>query len=425
MATSPQGTVGPACRARPICTIRAAPTLASDTEFRGTREHIARERGGPCITRRESEVETTLVENNMVNVTKVVAGLLLVVAVVLGIFAWMIARQPSAPPVATQAAAPAFAVVVAARALPAGQPIKATDLDMTKVAQSPVGAFSSTSSLIGRVPLVDIGAGQPIVDGVLLAGLAGRLEPGERAIAIKVDELAGVGAHIHPGDWVDVFMLLRRDGQDGEIARSQARLLLSKVRVLAYGRTDVTSTDNGTTSTDVVTNANNAASPTGASGAQPAVIPVANAAPRNTQYGTGTPSDPLNARSAVIAVPVQNVDAIALADASGRIVLALRNPTDTQVANDAAFGTGATVLVPTSGQMSLRSDGATHAAAGLALDDLAGERASSRSSGAMPLPVMAQAPLPKMTPVVSNATSPRAGQSVEIIRGNKRETVGW
>jgi pilus assembly protein CpaB len=47
----------------------------------------------------------------------------------------------------------------------------------------------------------------------------------------------GVGNKVQPGDFVDVFVMLKSDGKD--IDRSQARLLLSRKRVLAFGNASV------------------------------------------------------------------------------------------------------------------------------------------------------------------------------------------
>jgi pilus assembly protein CpaB len=358
----------------------------------------------------------------MVKLAKVFAGLLVVVAIGLGAFAWMIARRPP-PPVVVHIPPPGFSVVVASHSLPAGQPIKAEDLDVTRIGQSPAGSFSETASVVGRVPLADISAGQPVVDGALLEGLAGRLQPGERAVAIKVDELAGVGGRVRPGDWVDVFMLLRREGPEGEIGRTQARLLVSRVRVLAYGRADVTVTDTGTqVARTNAANANANANPAGG-----AAMP---AQPRAQGPGVQNPpnaaNDPMNAHSAVVAVPVDRIDALALADQSGRLFLALRNPADTQVADESAFAQAGTVLIPVNGAASLRGDGPDRAAAGLALDQLVRDRAAPRVANTPPLPAVTPAALHALTPVANRTTaSPGDGQGIEVIRGTSRETVRW
>ena len=81
----------------------------------------------------------------MVHLTKIVAALLVLLAIVLGIYAWILSHrhQPSLPPTSGQTAppqevravAPQFPVVVAARATPAGQVIAA---DALRVAQLPI-----------------------------------------------------------------------------------------------------------------------------------------------------------------------------------------------------------------------------------------------------------------------------------------------
>lgn len=261
----------------------------------------------------------------MFNLTKILAGLLIVVALLLGVFAWTLARHPAPAPIAAPAAPPTFTVAVAAHALPAGHAIKADDLQFQKLPLSPAGAFSDASLLIGRVPLADVAPGAPVVEANLLAGLAGHLAPGERAVAIKVDELAGVGARVRPGDMVDLFMVLKRDATDGEIGRTQARLLMSKVRVLAYGRWAIGSS--GGTSAE----ASGASANASAANSNP---PVDGGTPPG---GANASNDPTNAHTAVVAVPVDQVDALALADTAGRVVMALRNPADAGVADQNVF----------------------------------------------------------------------------------------
>jgi pilus assembly protein CpaB len=356
----------------------------------------------------------------MVNLTKIVAGLLVVVAAVLGIFAWTLTRNAAPPPVAASLAPPTFAVVVAAHPLHAGGALTAADLQVARLPLSPPGSYADVSSLVGRVPVTDLGAGLPIVESTLLAGLAGRLAPGERAVAIKVDELAGVGGRVRPGDAVDLFMLLRRDGTDGEIGRTQARLLLSKVRVLAYGRAAVTGSGGS-----------NAA---GAPDAPKDGNPLAAAANNSAQVDAGTPpggapgsNDPVNARTAVVAVPVEQVDALTLADSAGRLVMALRNPTDTQVVDHETFAPAGTVLVAAGGRAALAMAASNRAAAGLLLDQLVSDKgAKSGNSNTMPLPVLASSPpLSERAAPRSVATSRTTSGGIEVIRGDKREIVGW
>ena len=101
----------------------------------------------------------------MVNLTKIVAGLLVVVAALLGIFAWTLTRHATPPPATAQAVPRTFAVVVAAHPLHAGQALSADDLQVTQLSTDPPGSYADVSSLVGRVPLSDIGTSAPIVDG--------------------------------------------------------------------------------------------------------------------------------------------------------------------------------------------------------------------------------------------------------------------
>ena len=176
----------------------------------------------------------------MINLTKIVAAILVLLALALGGYAWMLSRQaPAAPPPAAAASgnSPAkaaqvktFPVVVATKPLPAGLAIPADALRVEQLTINPAGAFQETAPLAGRVPVIDLGEGSPLLEGQLVSGLALRVAEGERAVAVKADEVMGVGNKVQPGDFVDVFLMLKSDSKD--IDRSQARLLLSRKRVL-------------------------------------------------------------------------------------------------------------------------------------------------------------------------------------------------
>ncbi|KVH44599.1 Flp pilus assembly protein CpaB [Burkholderia diffusa] len=299
------------------------------------------------------------------NLTKIIAGLLIAIAVLLGVYAWTLGRAPAHPPVVAMptAAAQSVSIVVAARLLPAGQPIPADALKLAQVPMMPTGGFSDPTALVGRVPANDILAAAPVLEGGLTSGLADQVALGERAVAVKVDETNAVGNRLRPGNFVDVFLNLRRDGSGGaqassEIPGTQARLLLSKVRVLSFG--DATS----------------------------------------DRDGGGGPSGAV--RTAVLAVPTAQVDALTLAEASGRLTLALRNPRDTEVATQ-------TVAIRTALGDATPS---TQAASGVWLDDLSGGRTRGTS----------RAPV---APRTSAAMARGGGSSIEVIRGGRAETVAY
>ncbi|HWX10741.1 MAG TPA: Flp pilus assembly protein CpaB [Trinickia sp.] len=301
----------------------------------------------------------------MANLTKVLAGILIAAALVLGLLAWSLSRRPPAPAMhAAPIAQVTFPVVVAVRLLPAGQPIAADALRIERLPVRPGGTFAEPMQLVRRMPLADIEPGVPVFVAQLSSGFPEQVEPGERAVAVHVDEASAVGDRVRPGNFVDVFLTLKRDagGIDGhsEIVRSQARLLLSRVRVLAFGDT----------------------------------LPAG-----------GNPDErTVHARTAVLAVPTADVDRLALADSAGHLLLALRNPRDAEVV-DPAF---APLLAAAPARMrSLRADptSSTLAAAGISLSALSG------SDG-----VHAVAP--------SRRTGSGGGQ-IEVIRGGRAETLAY
>ncbi|CAG9195310.1 Flp pilus assembly protein RcpC/CpaB [Paraburkholderia tropica] len=321
----------------------------------------------------------------MANLTKIAAGLLIAAALLLGLFAFMLARRaPPAPVAPTQPAAsvtqPLTPVVVAARTLPAGQLIPADALRVQPLRTQPAGSASDVQVIAGRVPLADIAADTPVLETQLSSSLASSLAAGERAVALRVDENNAVGNQLHAGNYVDVFFTLRRDGASGgtgsaEIDRTQARLLISKARVLVFG--NPADSANG-----------------GAGGTQ-----------RTNGFGTQNATP----RTAVLAVPLTEVNELALAQSQGQLILALRNPTDNDALDPNAFGPQPGVLrVVAHGT----PDNSTRAAAGVALDQLAGAQASRQAA-----PVAHRAG--------AGGSARASGGGLEVIRGGRAETVAW
>ena len=115
----------------------------------------------------------------------------------------------------TPATRTSFPVVVATQTLPAGKPITVDELRVQSLPINPNGAFTDPAQLAGRVPNAEIGADSPVLETQLSSGLAERIEPGERALAVRVDEGNAVGNRLRPGNFVDVFFTLKRDGAIG------------------------------------------------------------------------------------------------------------------------------------------------------------------------------------------------------------------
>lgn len=331
----------------------------------------------------------------MNNLTKIVAAILVVAALGLAFVAWWLGSRP--PPTISAAPAPIaknagqYEVVVAARALVAGKAIATDDISLVALPINPAGAYSQASSVVGKVPLIDIGAGTPITESGLASGLAVKLADGERAVAIPVDEIVGAGNRVQAGDYVDVFFMLKQ-GQDSE--KTQSRLLMSRLHVLSYGAAVIGTAPAGG----------------GSGGATPSQQPPQTSQPAQAQ------AQPV-ARTAVLATPVADVNRLLLATQNGKLMLALRNPSDEAIPDLALFPSPATVLV---GKRELTRDQQdalklpdNQAFAGMEMNGLAGDSRSSASYKA--------------------AAAPRAGAArganipgtVEVIRGTQRESVAF
>lgn len=336
--------------------------------------------------------------------TKIIAAVLVALALLLGVMAVLVGRRPV--PAGTEAGVPAvqvqtFPVVVAARELNAGDVIASSAVRVVQMPVQPQGAYSRIQDVIGHTPRVGVAKGIPLTESGLNQGLPLSLKVGERGVAIAVDEVTGAGNSVQAGDYVDVFIIVK--ASDASLSapgteRMVARLLLSRLRVLSYG------TDSLVPST-----------------AQPTEI-----SSRDAQRQ--------QARSAVLAVPVADVDKLVLASQTGRLMLALRYPEDLQVPDPALFELPSPVLTPRAGLSASARDAVNApvntAFAGTDSPALVGVASSgSRSANASSLP----APLPgammgnpngsTALPTVMSPFS--SGRSVEVIRGGelKRESV--
>lgn len=337
----------------------------------------------------------------MLKLTRIAAILLIGLAVILAVVAFGISRRASevAPATPASAGAPAqpatWPVVEAASALPAGRPITAEDLRVSGHPQRPVGAYTSINALVGAVPTQDIPAGTQIQTAQIAQGFSLRLNPGERALAVPVDELVAAGNRIQPGDFVDVFLNLRASGGLRDDGDAQTRLLLSRLRVLSYGAHDIQSVAN---------------MPSDGSAPAPDDSRAQDITGGSTS-ASGSRSDgpTAPARSAVLAVPVAEANRLLLGAQQGKLFLALRNPADTGLPDQALFPTHSRVLNP---RRELSPDERlalqrpeNDAYAGIDTDALAGRGRSAAAT----------VPLPSSTP---RRAAPRADRGIEIIRGD-------
>lgn len=338
----------------------------------------------------------------MLKLTRIAAIALIALAVLLALVAFIVGRTPAAAPaaapLASQPGAATITVVEAIARLPAGVPITAAGVRLAQRTQPVPGAPSELAAVVGKVPVQDIAEGGTISQSLLAQGFSLQLRPGERALAVPVDELVGAGNRILPGDFVDVFLNLRSSSNaiNGVQDAAQTRLLLSRLRVLSYGQQDITPV--------AVEQA-----PTAESASDPRAADITGSASSNsTSKGSTEASQP--ARSAVLAVPVAEANRLLLGAQQGKLFLALRNPADTGLPDVALFAPAPGVLDPVRGldaeQQAALQRPENYAYAGLDGEALAGKGVAQRT----PAAPAARTPAPRRS-------APRAA-GIEIIRGD-------
>lgn len=186
--------------------------------------------------------------SNAIRAVAIVLGLL---AIILAVVGWRMSRsfaenasrtQAAAQPSAQQAV-PQILVVIATQSLPANTPITKDQIVLAPVTVAPDEYFANVDDVIGRKPLLDLDAGQPVTPRYFKDTniIARGIPPGFRALSLKVDDVVGVGGFVRPGDTVDVLVYIKSttDTPTGEKSRTediatQARVLLGNVLVLSY-----------------------------------------------------------------------------------------------------------------------------------------------------------------------------------------------
>lgn len=190
-------------------------------------------------------------------ILKIIAALMLTGSLILIGIAYRMGKSPQSQiaPLAEKIVTPPEATVEIVKVThPIGpdQVLMESDLTLESVSIRPTGSFSNKTELLGRRTLFDIPQGSPVLRSHLTSDnrLTHALKPEERAIAIKVDEIIGVGGFVQPGDFVDVVAFVRENNQD--IEEPQAVVAIHSVRILAYGEeipipndSAITSTGNG------------------------------------------------------------------------------------------------------------------------------------------------------------------------------------
>lgn len=147
-------------------------------------------------------------------------------------------------------------VVVAARELPLGAILSRESLRVRNVPESlfPAGGFSRIEDVLDRPVISAIQADEPVIEARIAArgsglGLAPLIPPGMRAMAVRVNDVAGVAGFVLPGMRVDVLVTGRPPGRN----ESFTRTVLQNITVLSAGQTIETDGKSQAINTPVVT----------------------------------------------------------------------------------------------------------------------------------------------------------------------------
>jgi len=124
-------------------------------------------------------------------------------------------------------------VVILRQAVQAFHELTAEDLVIDYLKVAPPSTFRTLEEVIGQPVQVDLEAGSLLTQMHLRPGseVARLLRPGERAVAIPIDEVIGGGGFVQPGDLVDLLLFLR--GENG--GKDSAQIVMQSVRVLGFG----------------------------------------------------------------------------------------------------------------------------------------------------------------------------------------------
>ena len=123
--------------------------------------------------------------------------------------------------------------------------------------------------------------------------LARMIRPDERALAVMIDEVSGVGGQLSPGDYVDVLLFLR---QDVDNPQQSAQVVLPAVRVLSVGA-ELGLTSDGKLASQ----------------------------PKNAEEALKLEQNRANSRTAVLAIPELLLNQLMLATQAGTLRLAVRS----------------------------------------------------------------------------------------------------
>ena len=134
---------------------------------------------------------------------------------------------------------PTSAVVVSAADLQLGAELRRDDLRVIQWPSEavPAGAFTTPEELIGRGLIQSVATNEAFLPSKLApvgagAGLPPIIDPGFRAMSVRVNDVVGVAGYVLPGTRVDVVATVNPTQQPTDVT---SRVILTNVLVLAAG----------------------------------------------------------------------------------------------------------------------------------------------------------------------------------------------
>jgi pilus assembly protein CpaB len=146
--------------------------------------------------------------------------LVLLVGVFLAIVAFVgiLVLQTSTPEIDPNLPPTELPTVIATQDIPLGTAIRADQVKVENkaVAARDTDAFGDISQVVGKIVRQQVVTGAAITAKTLTGGQQGQIldiqtPPGQRSIAVQVDQVTGVGTVIKTGDYVDMIVALQAD----------------------------------------------------------------------------------------------------------------------------------------------------------------------------------------------------------------------
>ena len=178
---------------------------------------------------------------------KIIAALLIISAVFMGVIGYKISQEDSTKTRAPANATPATEasnftyaqkLLIVNRGFNKGEVITAEDVQLVPYPLLIEDSFSKVEDIINKRLESKIPLGAVVRQSHFenQSKLSQYINPGYRALAIKVNETSSAGGFLQPGDRVDVIFTTRASKETYN--KSMSRRLLQNIRLLAFG-TDV------------------------------------------------------------------------------------------------------------------------------------------------------------------------------------------